>query len=115
MTEKKTAAQKNDANVEKVMNIAEHLLLCRYRWTSKEAVRFKTIVMTQYEGNELPVKVAENKKRKAPIKSLLKSKTRTAIQHLDDTTPEQKKEMEERTKKLEDELRKKGLLMESKK
>lgn len=115
MTEKKTTAQKKDAGVERMMNITERLLLTRYRWTAKETTRFKAIIMTQYENKDLPVKIPESKKRKAPIRSLLKTKTREAIHNLDDTTPEQRKELEERTKKLEEELRKKGLLMEGKK
>ena len=101
-------------DVEEALTIAEHLLLTRYKFTSKEAKRFGAIVRTQLKGGALPTKKLLSQKSKTPMKTLLRSKPVTVLQP-GVVSPDQQKEIEARTKRLEEELRKKGLLMEGKK
>lgn len=101
-------------DVEEALTIAEHLLLTRYRFTSKEARRFREIVRTQLRGGVLPTKKQQAQKTKTPIRTLLRTKP-VAVMQPGEISPEQKKEIEIRTKKLEEELKRKGLLMEGRK
>lgn len=95
-------------SAEDALKVVEKLLMTRYGWTHKKTIQFIERTRTMLDGKDLYKKKPSKDKKVTPAKRLV----RTAVLQPAAMPPAQQKELEARAKKLEEELRKKGLLMD---